>query len=374
MNIFSSEFNVIYLRVVQGCNLNCTHCFTLGNKDPYMVTDVTYIKDFLSAIKENVNPQKATFYIHGGETFLAPYSHLAEVNQVIRSTFPSIKMDIIPQTNLLYNIDDEFIQFLKTEYASTVGVSWDADIRFGSIAINKKTDQEDLFFGNLKRLLENGIKVHIAITAQKYLLNYDPLEIVKMFDGVDSIDFELLTTFDEQTRSLKPNNKKWAVWLEKLVDYYQHNKTTWCLPQIDLFTKTLMTGNMFDCKCNCCDKRTFTLNPNGTVGLCPDKTYVEPFSTTTEMKQDWATFQNKSLDVIMKKLIEMDEHTMCYTCEHYDICGGNCDASLFDDSDECPLSRNVISKIRNNKQVFIKLYEEKAKKNLTELRDDYEVY
>lgn len=374
MNIFSNEFNVIYLRVVQGCNLNCTHCFTLGNKDPYMVTDLNYIEDFLSSIKDNVNPQKATFYIHGGETFLAPYSHLADVNKIIRSKFPNMRMDIIPQTNLLYTIDDEFINFVKDEYRSTIGVSWDADIRFGSIAINKKTDQENLFFSNLKQLLDNGIKVHIAITAQKHLLNYDPLEIVKMFDGVDSIDFELLTTFDEQTRNLKPNNKKWATWLEKLVDYYQHNKTTWCLPQIDLFTKTLIAGNLFDCKCNCCDKRTFTLNPNGTVGLCPDKTYVEPFSTTTEMRQDWATFQNKSLDVMMKKLVEMDHHTMCYTCEHYDICGGNCDASLFDDSDECPLSRNVISKIRNNKEVFIKLYEEKAKKNLTELRNDYEVY
>lgn len=374
MNIFSNEFNVIYLRVVQGCNLNCTHCFTLGNKDSYMVTDLNYIEDFLSSIVDNVNPQKATFYIHGGETFLAPKSHLAAVNKIIRSKFANKRIDIIPQTNLLYNIDDEFINFVKTEYRSTIGVSWDADIRFGSIAINKKTDQENLFFSNLKQLLANGIKVHIAITAQKHLLNYDPLEIVKMFDGVDSIDFELLTTFDEKTRNLKPNNKKWAIWLEKLVDYYQHNKTTWCLPQIDLFTKALITGNLFDCKCNCCDKRTFTLNPNGTVGLCPDKTYVEPFSTTTEMKQDWATFQNKSLDVMMKKLVEMDQHTMCFECEHYDICGGNCDASLFDDSDECPLSKSVISKIRNNKEVFIKLYEDKAKNNLTELRNDYDIH
>jgi len=374
MNIFSNEFNVIYLRVVQGCNLNCTHCFTLGNKDPYMVTDLNYIEDFLSSIKDNVDPQKATFYIHGGETFLAPHSHLANVNKIIRSKFGIKRIDIIPQTNLLYTIDDEFINFVKTEYRSTIGVSWDADIRFGSIAINKKTDQENLFFSNLKQLLANDIKVHIAITAQKHLLNYDPLEIVKMFDGVDSIDFELLTTFDEKTRNLKPNNKKWATWLEKLVDYYQHNKTTWCLPQIDLFTKALITGNLFDCKCNCCDKRTFTLNPNGTVGLCPDKTYVEPFSTTTEMKQDWATFQNKSLDVMMKKLVEMDQHTMCFECEHYDICGGNCDASLFDDSDECPLSKSVISKIRNNKEVFIKLYEDKAKNNLTELRNDYDIH
>jgi radical SAM protein with 4Fe4S-binding SPASM domain len=370
-SIFSKEFNVIYLRVVQGCNLNCSHCFTLGNKDPIMVTDKKQISDYLGAIKKNVDPEKATFYIHGGETFLAPLEYLADVNKIIRDTFPTAKIDIVPQTNLIYKVDQEFVDFIKNEYRGTIGVSWDAEIRFGSVAINKKSEQEALFFKNLKTLIDNGIKVHIAITAQKNLLNYDPLEIVSKFDGVDSIDFELLTTFDDQTRSLRPNNKKWAAWLDKLTEYYQNNNTTWCLPQVDLFTKTLMTGKLFDCKCNCCDKRTFTMNPNGTVGLCPDKTYVEPFSTVDEMVNDWDTFQSKSLEIIMNKLVELEEHDMCYKCEHYDICGGNCDASLFDDTDECPLSKKVIGRVRNNINRFIEIYENKAKPNLTELRDNY---
>lgn len=375
MNIFSNEFNVVYLRVVQGCNLNCDHCFTLGNKDPFMLTELKFIDQFLSSIKKNVDPQKVTFYIHGGETFLAPYSHLSKVNSIIKEYFNDIPKDIIPQTNLLYKVDDEFIDFIRNEYRSVIGVSWDADIRFGSIAINKKTEQEELFFGNLKKLIDAGIKVNISITAQKYLLNYNPLEIVKMFNGVDSIDFELLTTFDEKSSNLKPNNKKWADWLNELVHYYENNETTWCLPQIDLFTKTLMTGKMFDCKCNCCDKRTFTLNPNGSVGFCPDKTYVEPISNTDEMINDWPSFENKGLQVRINKLIEMQTQEMCFSCEHYDICGGNCDASLFDDTDECPLSKKVISRIRNNKEKFIFLYENRAKKKLTELRDDYnEIY
>lgn len=371
MQIFNTDFNVIYVRVVQGCNLNCTHCFTLGNKDPIMMTDMTIIDKYLSSISKNVNPKKATFYIHGGETFLAPLSYLSAVNATIRDNFSNTVIDIIPQTNLVYKVDEEFINFIKTEYRGTIGVSWDADIRFGSVAINKKNEQEALFFKNLKTLIDNGIKVHIAITAQKNLLNYDPLEIVQKFHGVDSIDFELLTTFDDQTRSLRPNNVKWANWLDKLVTYYEANDTTWCLPQVDLFTKTVMTGKLFDCKCNCCDKRTFTMNPNGSVGLCPDLTYVEPFSTVDEMYTDWQTFEDKSLDIIMNKLVKQEEHTMCYTCEHYDICGGNCDASLFDDTDECPLSKKVISRVRGNINRFIEIYEDRAKPNLTELRDNY---
>jgi radical SAM protein with 4Fe4S-binding SPASM domain len=372
MRVFSNEFNVIYIRVIQGCNLNCNHCFTLGNKDPYMLTNLNYIDKFLTSIKKNVDPSKVTFYIHGGETFLAPYDHLIQVNNIIRDTFGSIPMDIVPQTNLLYKVDNEFVNFIKEEYRGTIGVSWDADIRFGSISINKKTEQEELFFGNLKKLIDAGIKVHIAITAQKYLLNYDPMEIVKLFNGVDSIDFELLTTFDEQTRSLKPNNIKWSNWLDTLVNYYQNNNTTWCLPQIDLFTKTLLTGQLFDCKCNCCDKRTFTLNPNGTVGFCPDKTYVEPVSTVDEMVNDWDSFQSKAISVIINKLVDMNEHKMCFDCEHYDICGGNCDSNLFDNTNECPLSKKVISRVRNNKEIFIELYKNRALSNLTELRNDYD--
>lgn len=369
--IFRDDFNVVYLRVVQGCNLNCEHCFTLGNEDPIQQTPFEHIEGFLSAIRRNVNPQKATFYIHGGETFLAPREFLSKVNQTIRGLFNQTKIDIVPQTNLIYKVDQDFVDFIKKEYRSTIGVSWDADIRFGSIAINKKTEQENLFFKNLKILIDNGIKVHIAITAQKHLLNYDPLEIVKMFEGVDSIDFELLTTFDEKTKNLKPNNEKWSAWLDKLVEYYQNNDVTWSLPQVDLFTKTFLSGQVYDCKCNCCDKRTFTLNPNGTVGFCPDMTYVAPQSTVEEMTNDWQAFEQKAIEVVTEKIIHT-QHEMCYSCEFFEVCGGNCDHSLFDETDECPLSKKVIKRVYNNKETFIKLFEQKSMTNLTELRKDYD--
>lgn len=365
MSVFDRTFNVIYIRTVQGCNLNCTHCFTLGNKDPIQITDFKLIEGYLQAIKDNVDPQKVTFYIHGGETFLAPLSYLAKVNQCIRDTFPGINMDIIPQTNLTLTVDDEFIQFIKDEYRGTIGVSWDADIRFNTI------NQEHRFFRNLAKLIDAGIKVHIAITAQRHLLNYDPVVIADMFKGVDSIDFELLTAFDEKSRDLKPNNVTWSNWLDRLVDYYQHNPTTWCLPQVDLFTKSIRDNKIYDCKCNCCDERTFTLNPDGTVGLCPDRTYIEPLATVESIQRDWADFESKATEVITEKVLQSHLHEMCYSCEHYDVCGGNCEYDLFDDTEECPLSRKVVTRVRNNIETFSRLYDDKAKINLTELREDY---
>lgn len=371
MKIFDKDFNVIYIRVVQGCNLNCDHCFTLGNLDPIKNTDLNLIEDFIKSIKDNVDPDKVTFYIHGGETFLAPLDHLKNVNTIIKKHYKNKKIDIIPQTNLIYDIDDNFLNFIKKEYRSTMGVSWDADIRFGSINEKARQHQEKLFFKNLKKLLDNDMKIHIAITAQKHLLNYDPIEVAKMFDGVESIDFELLTIFDEKSKNLKMNNEKWSIWFDKLVEYYQNNDTSWCLPQVDLFVKSVTAGKILDCKCNCCDHRTFTLNPNGTVGLCPDKTYVAPFSTVKEMKNDWSKFAQKSLNIITNKKDESQKNEICFKCEHFEICGGNCESSLFDDTNECPLSKRMVSRVINNIETFEKLYLEKAKTKLTELRNNY---
>jgi radical SAM protein with 4Fe4S-binding SPASM domain len=196
--------------------------------------------------------------------------------------------------------------------------------------------------------------------------------VAQLFNGVDSIDFELLTIFDEKTRDLKPNNIEWSNWFDKLVEYYQHNETTWALPQIDLFTKSILSGKIYNCKCNCCETRTFTLNPNGTVGLCPDKTYVMPITTVDDMHNNWEQFEKTASDFIATKIHETESNMMCYECEYYDICGGNCEQELFDDTNECPLSKKAIGRVKQNIDTFSALYKNKARNKLTEMRNNYE--
>ncbi len=366
MTIFNKDFNVVYIRVVQGCNLNCTHCFTMGDRDPIKLTELSLIERYLKAIKKNVDPNKITFYIHGGETFLAPLPYLKSVNDIIRRIFKGKRFDIIPQTNLTFKVGQEFVDFVRTEYNNNIGVSWDADIRY----IHNR--QEQRFFKNVKFLLSEGVRTNISITVQRHLLKHDPIEVVNKFEGVESIDFELLTTFDEKTRDLKVKNDEWSVWYDKVVEHYQTQTVSWCLPQVDLFVKSFTSGTIFDCKCNCCDKRTFTLNPNGTVGFCPDKTYVEPLFTVDALESRWEEVEEKAIEVVVKKIADSHLSTLCTTCEHYDFCGGNCESDLFDDTGECPLSRKVLSRIKRNTNTFERLYKEKAKLKLIELRDDYD--
>jgi radical SAM protein with 4Fe4S-binding SPASM domain len=361
--IFKNEFNVIYVRVVQSCNLNCTHCFTNGNRDKFQLASLKDIELYLMAIKENVDPRKAVFYIHGGETFLAPLEYLKQVNDLIRKIFTKIEFHIIPQTNLLFKVDDEFVAFVREEYSSEMGISWDYKIRFDD---SKKSLSEERFLKNLGILLEAGVNVAISITVQRHLLEMNYLELLEKFDGVKSIDFELLTIFDDKTQDLKVSNIKWSIYLKSIVDYYLENDTSWSLPQIDLFTKSILENKLYRCKCDCCNNRTFTLNPNGTVGLCPDTTYYRPVSTAREMFDNWKRFQEKALPVIaLRESLKVNK--VCLKCEFYDICGGNCEESLFvEGEDECPLSKSVVKYQLENLPKFSKKLD-KAYSNLPEL-------
>lgn len=361
---FNRDFNVIYLRVVQGCNLNCSHCFTLGNRDAFKLADLNQVSKFLKVLKAKLDPKGAVFYIHGGEPFMAPYDYLAKVNTLIRENFIGTKLNIVPQTNLMYEVDSKYVEFLKSEYSGHIGVSWDHGIRFGSTtgALN-----EDLFLKNFKFLVSQGIEMAVAITVQKKLLELSPIDVVKKLAGATSIDFEFLTMFDEKTKNMKVSNTDWAVFYDEMVRFYANNDTSWSLPQVDLMTKSFLENRIYQCKCNCCQNRTFTMNCNGTVGLCPDETYFAPISTVNEMASDWDAFRKKAEVAYMKQLNEV-YNPVCNQCEHFELCGGNCELSLFNENEnECPLSKNTISYQLNNLSIF-KDKLDIAKNNLIELR------
>jgi radical SAM protein with 4Fe4S-binding SPASM domain len=110
-----------------------------------------------------------------------------------------------------------------------------------------------------------------------------------------------------------------------------------------------------------------TLNCNGTIGLCPDETYIRPITSISEIRKSWSTFEIKAREKYFSQLVE-ELHPLCAKCEFFDLCGGNCEKSLFDDSSsECPLSKKVIRYQKENIGLFknkLSLAEEK----LIELR------
>ena len=332
----------------------------MGDRDPFRLLDLEHLKTYVKAIKKNINPRKGVFYLHGGETFLASISYLREACEIIRSEFKFPDFLIVPQTNLLCKITDETLKFLLDYCHNQVGVSWDADIRFAT------TTQEETFFKNLRFLIDNHRSAYISITQQVHLLKRDPIELARKFDGANAIDFELLSPFSPEVKKLKVNNEEWSNWYLKLVEYYLANNTGWSLPTVDLFVKSIMDGEVHDCKCRCCDRRTLTLNTNGTVGLCPDTAYFDPVTDVSRLNDEhWDTFTKLSQSQILRRFDTTEPS--CYTCDHFDVCGGHCEKELFDESDECPMSKKVIQFVKDHVDEFEHLFETRAKFNHAEL-------
>lgn len=342
--MFSDEFATIFIKVAQGCNLNCTFCVTLGNKDPIKVANLDDVKSFLQAIKKNVNPKKAAVYLHGGETFLAGIPYLKSVCTLIDEILCETECVKIAQTNLLYQFGDELIGFVKEYCNGELGVSWDADVRFNSEV------QERQFFKNIDRCISEKLSVAVAIVAQKQLLKRNPIDVIKQFDGCNTIDFEHLSVFDDATKALAVSNKDWSDWVLEIVKYYGDNETTWALPIVDLFTESLQSGSFFEGKVNCDPTSTFTLNANGTCGLCPDTTYSSPLSTAKEMNSNWSLFEEKCQETILERKYNLAQQ--CYSCEFYSVCGGNMEPELFSGDDECPLSKASIQYQQENIEIF----------------------
>jgi radical SAM protein with 4Fe4S-binding SPASM domain len=129
----------------------------------------------------------------------------------------------------------------------------------------------------------------------------------------------------------------------------------------------IVENKIYNCKCNCCQHRTFTLNCNGTLGLCPDETYVRPLSDIQEVSENWAAFERKAREQYFTHITQ-EVNQLCQNCDLFDVCGGNCEPALFDETSvECPLSKSVLNfQIANLGMFKAKL--EKAKLNLIELR------
>lgn len=342
MSIFNQDFFVCYLRVAQGCNLNCTHCFTLGNKDRIDFIQPETAERLIRVIKERINPQKIVFYIHGGETFMAPFKHLEKIFQTIQLYFGD-KAIIIPQTNLLVKVNKEFVRLIKTYCRNHVGVSWDHKIRFTT------GKQEDRFFKNLGFLTDNDVRYSISITLHKYLIDEtDPIEVLSKFKHASTIDFEYLTVFDDKTRMLNQMDMKRYYWyLEQIYNVYLTTNTNYSLPFIDLVYKDVKAGKFTNCKCNCCNERTITMNVNQSVGLCPDYAYIQPISTISEMENDWTAFEQKALNTIVARKVT-EFNPICMKCPSYEMCGGNCDLGLIRE-DGCFINDVLIQNVKKDR-------------------------
>jgi radical SAM protein with 4Fe4S-binding SPASM domain len=325
----------IYIKTTESCQLHCDHCYIGDNRKFTIFFDefntINWVTKYIE--KFNIDPKDVLFSFHGGEPFLCPLDKMITfVNAFSSSSFDAT-------SNLCFKLTPDIIKFIKNSFRYNengfdhfIKTSWDYKIRF---------HEDDLMFlweNNVLKLLSEKIEVKVIICLTNLLIeNVIPKELIFYFRrlGVNYIDFERLTYNTTYDKSLIPDYIKQDEWLQK---FYEENKSI----RVGLFESLeLASQGIFEgCRDRHCMMDVLTINPNGTIGGCPNSAIVHPF-TDIYSNVNILLSNCKHCDLIQ---IESRKDPRCYSCELYTTCNGDCH-QLSWQGDVCPAPKGLIRRI-----------------------------
>lgn len=339
-NVFD---HLVYMRVFEGCNLHCQHCFIPSNPKKmsnHLLADIPNVVAKFAPEGSNILLQW-----HGGEPTLFGAKWLRDkIDAIELDTRFNWKHGI--QTNLI-NYDESFTQLYKDKFASEVGVSWDP----GTIRRMKKGDPSssekfhEKFFTNLKQLVNDGISPYMVITATRDFFEWakNPYRLFDMLreHNVKYAHIERLT----KTGNARDNwdevgvdNKAYSEGMSRILRAYAHYRQVNEQPEFFISPfDGLMDSviNMDDhqgygCWSGTCDTTFHTIDANGYKSGCsaltseydnsriPDGASVIKFTSFTKERE------------------ERRAKAYCGTCDFRNICSSGCLASdMTDGSGEC---------------------------------------
>jgi radical SAM protein with 4Fe4S-binding SPASM domain len=330
----------IYLKLTNKCNLKCDHCFNemMHNhdtmEDGIINRSVQWINDFAhNHAEDDINCQ-----LFGGEPCLMAPEVLLDV--VTRTSASNVYWSIT--TNLVYALNDKHIELfnLMQPYCgrsiSMIQTSWDPVIRFKSN--HQLTQWED----NVRTLTNNGIIVQPTICLTSALINeYTPEVIFEYLIefGITQINFERLThtgravnqtiLVNKNMIPLIPTNKQIDQWLfeafktSKLPEY-QHLR----FPIFEGVEQSIK-GEMLGCRARKCMQTVYTINPDGSIGGCPNTACYAPNNIN-------------AIHWVDNKLIKQEQlrNNNCLICNYYQYCNGDC-FQLKHDHTGCPGMKSI---------------------------------
>ena len=346
----------VYLKTTETCQLNCAHCFTSGRfgRKIYFEADKTI--DWFHRLKQ-AQPllQHVTVEFHGGEPFLAPISDMHRTWEACKDLFPNMRWSAC--TNLTYNLDDEKLSFMKEAFSNTIATSWDDGIRF------ENDKQESLWRQNVRTLVEEGFDITLMVSLSRKTIEKEPIELLRMAAdlGVRYISLERITPHGHAkgNNDIFPSNLEMDAWFLKMWHQSVEHKA-WEWAPMNVFMNGLLekfnrglTGGVF---CRNCETKMFTLNPDGSIGGCPNDAPVNNYGTLDMEIKD--LFYNPGR---MKKIAcETFRNPACYKCPVFDICNGDCQQMLWQ-GNVCASPKSLIKHLKtiNDYELFENFLQER---------------
>lgn len=382
--------HMVYIRLFEGCNLHCEHCFIPSN--PKKIQSTFYEQKGLTNELINNSPnikEGNRLYLqwHGGEpTLLGPTYLRNAIDNVIQDKRFKYMNGI--QTNLMnfHENTEEWLKLYKDYFDNHLGVSWDYKIRHVRNATLSEEDNyqkfESVFWNNIKLAQDSGIELYMVITVTKLFFEHfkNPFDFFSFISekGIKKLNFERITKtgFARETwEKLGLTNKEYSMYMSRFFKAYKmfkENNPDICLnispfdglelSVINYFKENNILqsnkANIWDimsfknqgygCWSGECDTRFHTIDSNGYKKGC----------TALNSEED---NKNKSVSNLGSKIIwvkksagkdfqhQREERQLsCEGCEFIQICSSGClSVEKFDDSQECSGAKTLFKTMKD---------------------------
>jgi uncharacterized protein len=349
------QFQSLYLICSTSCNLDCDYCFyrsSISNslKHKQMMSfDVAKksLDDFKEIVVHNVKDdnywQQITFY--GGEPLLN--------KEMLYLSIPYSYKLFGDETNLVINtnavlLDDGDIELFKDNNVE-VQVSLDGDKYFHNL--HRKTyygkPTYSIVLNNIKKLLNNGVKVLPMITATDDNVNDFSKILYSIINELKITDYAVNILITKSFNISNDYAGKLATEMLKAYESFGHIANDYVF--VELYNKLLGIDKTIS-KNSCGSSRKITVFPNGKVYACQamEKVKENAMGTINDefiSDSNWDCWRNRS----------RFDNPECLNCECVMSCGGGCatgsyniNGSIYDiDKNNCEYTRELFKKIHH---------------------------
>ena len=332
---------LVYLKTTETCQLNCFHCFTSGSRGKKIYFNVDKTINWFERIKNDI-PTLETIHIefHGGEPFLASLDSLWNVWRGTRNLWSNPSYGVC--TNLVFNLDDDKLEFIDTALKGQIGTSWDPNIRFAN------SQQYELWYKNVRTLTSNPNNyVSLFVSLSKDVIAQRPIDILRFAKSlnISALHLERITINGSarQNSSILPTNKDLDNWFLQLYhDTERYGAQKWF---DNVFLNSILRKFTHGTKeatfCRNCEQKIFTLNADGTIGGCPNSA-PEDFYGHIDQNIVELLESPKRQHVIA---CELSRDPRCYECPVFMYCGGDCH-QLEWEGDQCASARSLMINLK----------------------------
>lgn len=344
---------MFYLKTTETCNLNCKHCFTNGINGPKIYWDPEAVADWVTRfITESVSPTDTIHCeFHGGEPFLVDVGQMQKVYDTCSPLHPHMSWGAT--TNLTFKLKPEHVAFIKGPLGNRLGTSWDPKIRF------ENDKQLALWRKNVKTLLAEGVTIRLFISVTQDTVDIEPIYLLTWIKelGVQEVSFERLTGNGSANKhpEIFPSNLTQDAWFVKMHQQSElYGARDWFLNDFleNVYSKFETGFNKAGTFCRDCEEKIFTLNADGGISGCPNSAPEFQFGNIEDPIQSTINSPIRIENIAC----ERSRNPLCYSCDVFQYCGGDCHQLAWQD-DVCGAPKSLMRLLAKNSPKIWRLKE-----------------